>query len=55
MTWKATNVCSLSDFVGFAGGVTLYQGVGQLGLCMVGGTSREVGGGVCVMCITVDE
>lgn len=49
VTWKATNVSNLFNVVGFAGSVTLYQGVSTSGVVWVNGTSREVSGGIAVV------
>jgi hypothetical protein len=49
MLWKANNMYTISKFVDFAGGVTLYQRVNITGVVWFNGAPREVSGGAGVV------
>ena len=49
MTWKASKVRQLFNFVDFALGSTLYQEVNVTGVVWVNGTARQVAGGLGIV------
>ena len=49
MTWKASNMFTITDFVDFSGGITTYRRVNMSGVVWSNGTAVEIAGGVGIV------
>ena len=49
MTWKAHNLFTITDFVDFSGGHTLYQRVNMTGTLWVDGAAVDIAGGIGIV------